>query len=131
MSIHQEGVFIGKINIHNMTFYTYNGVLDEEKKLGQKIEIDISIDFPIESVVKNDDLNTTISYVNVFNVVKKFVENNSFNLIESLANNLLNNLLNEFKKANLITLKVRKYSVPINGIFDNVEIEVSGKNLCQ
>lgn len=114
-----------------MTFYTYNGVFDEEKKLGQKIEVDVSIDFPIEDVVKNDDLNTTISYVNVFNVVKEFVKNNSFNLIESLANNLLNNLLNEFKKASLITLKVRKYSVPINGIFDDVEIEVSGKNLCQ
>ncbi|MBO8441648.1 MAG: dihydroneopterin aldolase [Firmicutes bacterium] len=122
---------MGKININNMTFYTYNGVFDEEKKLGQKIEVDVSIDFPIEDVVKNDDLNTTISYVNVFNVVKEFVKNNSFNLIESLANNLLSNLLNEFKKARLITLKVRKYSVPINGIFDDVEIEVSGKNLCQ
>ncbi|MCI1276762.1 MAG: dihydroneopterin aldolase, partial [Pediococcus acidilactici] len=45
-----------------MQFYTYNGVLPEEKKLGQKIEIDAELTYPIEERVKHDDLTETVSY---------------------------------------------------------------------
>lgn len=39
-----------------MAFNTYNGVFAEEKKLGQKIEIDCEMDYPIETMVKTDEL---------------------------------------------------------------------------
>ena len=31
-----------------MKFHTYNGVFAEEKKLGQKLEIDVDMQYPIE-----------------------------------------------------------------------------------
>ena len=40
-----------------MKFYTYNGVFAEEKKLGQKLEIDVDMQYPIEERVQHDDLN--------------------------------------------------------------------------
>ena len=48
------------------------------------------------------------------------------NLIESLANNLLHELFKTYPMLDGIRLRIRKYSVPIAGIFDNVEIEVAG-----
>jgi dihydroneopterin aldolase len=117
---------VGKIRINNMSFHTYNGVFAEEKKLGQRLEIDAELTYPIEQKVKNDDLNETISYADVYESIKKFVRENNYDLIESVANNLLNTLLESYPSLQAVTLKIRKYGVPINGIFDNIEIEVSG-----
>lgn len=117
---------MGKIKINNMSFHTYNGVFDEEKKLGQRLEIDVELTYPIEKKVQNDDLNETVSYADVYDEIKNFVNSNSFDLIESVANNLLRELLKKFPEIEKIKLKIRKYSVPIDGIFDNVEIEVTG-----
>ncbi|MFZ2354033.1 dihydroneopterin aldolase [Paucilactobacillus nenjiangensis] len=117
---------MGKIRINNMSFHTYNGVFPEEKRLGQRLEIDVELTYPIEQQVKTDNLNETVSYADVYETIESFVLNHNYNLIESLANNLLTTLLANYLSISDITLKVRKYSVPIAGIFDNIEIEVSG-----
>ena len=117
---------IGKIRINNMSFHTYNGVFPEEKRLGQRLEIDVELTYPIEQQVKTDNLNETVSYADIYETIESFVLNHNYNLIESLANNLLTTLLANYLSISDITLKVRKYSVPIAGIFDNIEIEVSG-----
>ncbi len=109
-----------------MSFHTYNGVFPEEKRLGQRLEIDVELTYPIEQQVKTDNLNETVSYADVYETIESFVLNHNYNLIESLANNLLTTLLANYLSISDITLKVRKYSVPIAGIFDNIEIEVSG-----
>ncbi|CUS25986.1 dihydroneopterin aldolase [Paucilactobacillus oligofermentans DSM 15707 = LMG 22743] len=111
-----------------MSFHTYNGVFPEEKRMGQRLEIDVELTYPIEEQVKNDDLTETVSYADVYDTIERFVLNHNYNLIESLANNVLQTLLADYPMITEITLKVRKYSVPIAGIFDNIEIEVSGSN---
>ena len=79
---------MGMIHLPNMRFYTYNGVFDEEKKLGQQIAVDVTVHYPIETAVKDDDLSTTISYVDVYQRVEAIVTTSQFNLMESLANAL-------------------------------------------
>ncbi|BAP85830.1 dihydroneopterin aldolase [Paucilactobacillus hokkaidonensis JCM 18461] len=117
---------MGKIRINNMSFHTYNGVFAEEKKLGQKLQLDAELSYPIEQLVQHDDLKETVSYADVYQTIEDFVLSNNYNLIESVANHLLQKLLATYPTIEAITLRVRKYSVPIAGIFDNVEIEVSG-----
>jgi dihydroneopterin aldolase len=113
-----EATQMGAIRIHNLRFHTFNGVLPEERKNGQQIAIDVELNYPIETAVHNDDLATTISYADVRADIDKFVHTHAYQLIESLANN--------YPTAPQITLKIRKFSVPMPGIFDDVEIEVSG-----
>lgn len=111
-----------------MKFHTYNGVFAKEKKLGQKLEIDVDMQYPIEERVQHDDLNETVSYADVYGTIREFVTTHSFDLIESVANQLLKKILADYPSLQQVTLRIRKYSVPIDGIFDNVEIEVAGVN---
>lgn len=111
-----------------MVVYGHNGVYPEERKLGQKLEIDIDLAYPIETKVRHDDLNETISYSDVYQSVKDFVDKHSYKLIESLANNLLHDLLTRYGSVEAIKLRIRKYGVPMAGAYDNVEIEVSGRH---
>lgn len=128
LNLTKDVIVIGKIRINNMNFHTYNGVFAEEKKLGQKLEVDAELTLPIEQTVLHDDLHETVSYADVYQTIEEFILNNNYNLIESVANQLLQLLLTTYPRIQNITLRVRKYSVPIAGIFDNVEIEVTGSN---
>ena len=83
--------------------YTHNGVFTEEKILGQRLEIDCEISYPIEQKVIHDNLSETISYVDIYELIVKY------SMIIS------------------VQLKVRKYGVPMAGAFDDIEIEVFKK----
>ncbi len=120
-------MIIGCIRINNMTFYTYNGVFPEEQKLGQKIEIDAELGYPIEERVHHDQLDETVSYADVYETIKEFVANHHYRLIESLANQLLHQITSAYPRLTKVTLRVRKYGVPMAGVYDNVEIEVTGR----
>lgn len=117
---------MGTIHLPNMRFYTYNGVFDEEKKLGQQIAVDVTVHYPIETAVKDDDLTTTISYVDVYETVKNTVTTQPFNLMESVANTLLIKLLSQFQNVERIDVAVHKDYIPLPGIYDPFIITVSG-----
>lgn len=116
---------MGKIRINNMKFYTFNGVLEEEQVLGQNIEIDIQLETPFDASSAEDDLEKTVNYAEVYGLIKNYVENHSFKLMETLAQRLLEEVCEKYKeKLTHVLLRVRKYHVLIAGIFDNIEIEV-------
>ena len=119
---------MGQIQITNMRFYTYNGVFSEEKTLGQQISIDAVVHYDIENKVKDDDLTTTISYATIYEIIREFVTHHNFNLMESVANGALNLLLEKLPMAEKIQLSVKKYSVPIAGVFGDIIITVEGHN---
>ncbi|GMA70173.1 7,8-dihydroneopterin aldolase [Leuconostoc litchii] len=117
---------MGTIHLPNMRFYTYNGVFSAEKQLGQPLSIDATVTYPIEVAVHDDDLNTTISYVDIYQAVEKRVNNTQVNLIESLANDILFDLLAQFKQAEKVLVAVKKHAIPLPGIYDPFVITVSG-----
>ncbi|WP_071131811.1 dihydroneopterin aldolase [Enterococcus timonensis] len=114
---------MGKIRIQNLKFYTYNGVLPEEKKLGQPIAIDLELTVPIENPGRTDQVGDTVSYAEVNAQVAEFVKSHSYNLMESLVVGILDLIEKLFDKVEVATVKIRKFSVPMAGIYDYIEIE--------
>lgn len=127
----EEDQQLGVIRIHNLRFHTFNGVLPEERRNGQQLAIDVALTYPIEARVQHDALNETISYADVRDTIDKFVNTHSYKLIESLANELLKKILGDYTMTTHVNLKIRKYSVPMPGIFDDVEIEVAGDQVVE
>ncbi|HJA73040.1 MAG TPA: dihydroneopterin aldolase [Candidatus Limosilactobacillus faecipullorum] len=119
---------MGWIRIKSMVFHTFNGVLPEEKKLGQRLEADIELNFPIEKQVLHDNLNETVNYAAVYETVETFIKTHNYDLIESLANRVADEVLTNYPQVKTVKVRIRKYAVPINGIFDHVEVEVEKQN---
>ncbi|MFC6171126.1 dihydroneopterin aldolase [Loigolactobacillus jiayinensis] len=115
---------MGLIKINNIQVYTYNGVLPEENRLGQRLEIDVALTVPIEDLGTKDQLAATVSYADVYTTITEIAQTQQYQLIESLANHISQALLKKYQLIAAVQLRIRKYSVPIAGIFDNVEIEV-------
>jgi dihydroneopterin aldolase len=116
---------MGKIRINNMKFYTKNGVLPQERILGQQLEVDVELRLPLEKAGKTDDVEDTVSYALVNDQIAQRLSNHSYHLIEAVASAILDDIETAHGAVlESALVRVRKYSVPMPGIFDNVEIEM-------
>ena len=70
-----------------------------------------------------DEENTTISYVNAHKIVSRVSSEQSFNLIETLGNRIIEEMRHRYP-LEMILVRIRKPSVPIQGILDHVEVEI-------
>ena len=112
------------IRLHNLIIYGYHGALTEEKTLGQRFEVDLEYQFNCVAAAQNDELQETISYVDIYNLVNDAVTRKQFNLLEALGHHIINIIKTKFPVTQ-IRVKIRKPAVPIPGVLDHVEVELS------
>ncbi|HCT63022.1 MAG TPA: dihydroneopterin aldolase [Erysipelotrichaceae bacterium] len=113
-----------KIIMKNMVFYGYHGVLEEEKKLGQKFFIDAILFLPLKKAGETDNLNFSVNYGAVYEMIKGIVINQRFNLLEGLAEFICQEVFSSFPAIKKIVLKVKKPEAPVEGIFDYFGVEI-------
>jgi dihydroneopterin aldolase len=96
-----------------MKFLAYHGAMEQEQIIGGTYLVDISYVIDTKSV-ETDDITDTISYAEVFDIVKQEMSKPS-KLIEHVAGRILNSVKNNFAKILSLTVKVSKLYPPING----------------
>ena len=112
-----------KIILSGLKFWGRHGFLPEEKVLGQHFSIDLVMEADLQPAGEQDDLNLTINYGAVYEVVKAIVEEERYDLIEALAERIAQKVLAGFEVV-AITVTVNKPHAPIPGTFDNVAVEI-------
>jgi dihydroneopterin aldolase/2-amino-4-hydroxy-6-hydroxymethyldihydropteridine diphosphokinase len=112
-----------KIIMQGMQFYGYHGALAEEQQLGQRFEVNLEMYLDLGLAGRTDDLQKTVSYADVYTLIKKIVENKKFKLIESVAEAIALQVLDNFP-INKVTVQVRKPQAPIPGVFDYMAVEI-------
>ena len=111
------------ISLNNIIVYGFHGVHQEEKTLGQRFEIDLEYRLANPPFPWKDEERATVSYVNAHKIVSRVCAEKSFNLIETLGNRIIEEMRSRYS-IDLIIVRVRKPSVPIQGILAFVEVEV-------
>lgn len=116
-----------KINLKEMIFYGYHGVAQEERTLGQRF----IVNFTFETDSANDqnikELMDTVDYTKVYAIIKHVIEEHSFMLLENCANLILDNVMNNFPEIICSNVKIKKPSVPIQGVLEATELEMERK----
>ena len=107
-----------------MAFFAYHGMAPTEKLQGQRFFVDVDLFLDLSQAGKGDDIHSTVDYEGVFRTVKDHVEGKRFHIIEALAEAVARSLLDEFP-IDRVTVRVRKPSVPIQGILDYTEVEIT------
>ena len=62
-----------KIYVENIRCYSYHGCLEEETVIGGNYVVDVVVDLKNSKLSGNDDLNETIDYCDVTNIVKDVI----------------------------------------------------------
>lgn len=87
-----------KIRINNLKFFTKNGVLAEEKRLGQQVEIDLEMQLSLAEAGRTDDVTQTVNYAEVNELIAQRVNNHSYDLIEGLASAILDDISADYQE---------------------------------
>ena len=113
-----------EIRLTNIRVFGHHGVLEEERRLGQRFEIDVVCRLPAGHVVVDSDLSSTVNYAEVFERVRVIAEGEPFRLIESLAAVIARRLLADFPLVAEVEVEVRKPSAPIAGVLDHASVRL-------
>lgn len=114
-----------KIELKDLAFYAYHGVLKEEAKLGQRFKVDVSLRLIDGLEFAKDSPECTVNYAEVYAVVKATFEGQRYNLLESAAEAMADAVLKRFDKVEEVAVKVKKPSVPVDCICDYFSVEVT------
>lgn len=113
-----------KILMNNMAFYGFHGVLDEERNIGQKFYVDLEMSLDLTAPGKTDRVDNTVSYAEVYDDVKYFVESARYNLIEALGENICQAVLTKYPQVVEVMVRIKKPEAPVRGIFDYFGVEL-------
>jgi len=114
-----------KIILDGLDFFGYHGALREENSLGQRFIVDIELYLPLGDAGLSDDLNKTVHYGEVYNLVKDIVENRVYKLIETVAENISIEILKKFTLVEGLKIRIRKPQAPVPGIFNYLGVEIT------
>lgn len=110
------------ILISKLEFFGFHGVLEEEKRLGQKFVISGTLTVNAPDAVEQDDCDKTVNYSEVCHLIGKIVEKERFNLIESLGDEIVKRILIEFPLVESATIQVDKPWAPISLNVEKVSV---------
>ena len=103
-----------QIMLKGMMFYGYHGVNPEERLVGQKFVVDVTVECSLVKPSLSDMVSDTVSYSDLFKTVKSIVEGPPHNLLESVAENISEAILLNYDIES-ISVTIKKPDVPING----------------
>ncbi len=113
-----------KILLNNLQFYGFHGLLPEENKLGQRFHIDIELFVDLKKAGQTDNMYDSIHYGHAFELVKRVVEGEAKNLIETVAETIAGELFHAFDLLTACIVKVTKPDPPIPGHYQSVAVEI-------
>src|SRR5205085_2428851 len=99
--------------------YAYHGCLQEESVIGGHYIIDVLIETDFEEAAQTDDLNKTVDYDLVYNLVKREMQKPS-KLIEHVARRIADGLIKEMVRIDAVEVSVIKINPPVNGDVEKV-----------
>lgn len=110
-----------KIVVEGIKIYAYHGCLKEESLIGCNYIVDVTMETDFSEAALTDDLNKTIDYVIVYDIVKKQMAIRS-NLIEQVGQRIVNEIKKEFAALKRLEVKVSKLNPPMNGNVEKVSV---------
>lgn len=105
---------ITRIELEAMKFYAYHGVMPQEKTVGNQFVVNLVLTAPLGKAVESDELDDTINYAEVYEVVKHEMEIPS-KLIEHAAGRIVHALKVHFPQLTAVELRLSKLNPPFGG----------------
>ena len=109
------------IELENMKFFAFHGVMEQEKNIGNEYIVSLKIKVDFLGALDSDDLNCTINYAEIYEVIKKEILIPS-DLIEPLAGRILKAVYTKWRDIEKINLKLSKLNPPIPGEIEKASV---------
>lgn len=106
-----------------MEFYAYHGCFEEEQKIGTWFNVDLSLEADTSKAEESDNIEDTVNYQAVYQVVKEQMMIPS-HLLENVARRILDAIGKNFPAVSYAWVKVKKMNPPLSGVMESVSVEI-------
>ncbi|MEN6347898.1 MAG: dihydroneopterin aldolase [Syntrophomonas sp.] len=112
-----------RIIAKRLKFKGCHGICEKERQVPQEFWLDLELCLDLKKAGKEDDLKLTVDYDAVFHAVRKIVEDESYRLIEALAERVAAVVLARFP-VQAVVVTVYKPHAPVEGEFDYFAVNI-------
>ena len=116
---------MGLITVEGIRVFAYHGHLPEEAKLGGHFIVNVWVEADTSEVEKTDDLNHTVDYVKIIEIVKQQMAIRS-DMIEHPARKIVDAIL-PLQKVQKVKVEVQKITPPIDATFDKISVTIKAE----
>ena len=116
---------MGLITVEGIRVFAYHGHLPEEAKLGGNFIVNAWVKADTSEVEKTDDLNDTVDYVKIIDIVKEQMAIRS-DMIEQPARRIVDAILT-LNKVQKVNVEVQKITPPIDATFDKISVTIKAE----
>ncbi|NLZ94812.1 MAG: dihydroneopterin aldolase [Bacteroidales bacterium] len=102
------------IRLTDMQFFAYHGVLEQETKVGNNYVVNICMTADLSKACETDNVEDTINYALVYDLVKHEMEQPS-KLLEHVAMRIYKAIRDSFPQITTMEVRLAKLNPPING----------------
>ena len=105
---------VGVIELRGMEFYAYHGCFEEERLIGNKFIVDISVRTDVGRAAVSDNIADAVDYQMLYRIVKEEMALKS-RLLENVATRIADRIKREFEQIECVELSVAKLNPPLGG----------------
>lgn len=112
-----------KIFLKNVRFHAYHGVLEQEQTVGNDYLVNLTVNYDFTSAMKTDELSGTISYADIFEMVKAEMAIPS-KLLEHVAGRIGVHIFSQYPDVREVQLSINKVNPPMGADSEGAGVEV-------
>ncbi|MDO4955911.1 MAG: dihydroneopterin aldolase [Bacteroidales bacterium] len=112
------------IHLNKVRFYAFHGVMPQEQRVGAYFVVSLEIETDFSHALSSDSLENTVSYADVYELVKEEMKVPS-KLLEHVAGRIINRLYAEFPLIQAVHITLDKENPPMGAQCKNCGIEIS------
>lgn len=113
-----------EIIIKGLKVFANHGVFEDEKINGQNFYVSAVIGIDAATPGKSDNLNDSVNYAEICYFIDDFMKSNTYDLIETVAENLAAGILEYNPLIKNIKLRIDKPEAPIELPFETVAVSI-------
>lgn len=118
LHITHSTIFVNDIQLH-----AYHGVMPQEQLTGNDYLVSVSAQYPIDKAIITDDVQHTLNYAMVYDIVKEEMGISS-KLVEHVAGRIAQHLMKQFADISAVQVRITKLNPPMGAQCAGAGVEV-------
>lgn len=118
LHITHSTIFVNDIQLH-----AYHGVMPQEQLTGNDYLVSVSAQYPIDKAIITDDVQHTLNYAMVYDIVKEEMDISS-KLVEHVAGRIAQHLMKQFADISAVQVRITKLNPPMGAQCAGAGVEV-------
>jgi len=114
---------MAKIALNNMIFFAHHGCFEAERIVGTRFCVNLSFDVDTAKAEHSDDVSDTVSYLDVYQLVKAEMQISS-NLLEHVARRVSDAILQGFPQISNLEIEIQKMNPALGGEIGSAAVKI-------